>query len=123
MNNKCRTLHNEKASSMLCLLASLNLRNSKCVSMAMLEVNATGMENCIPGCVARANMPSRTLFWDMCIYRRGHTLYSSTHRAILRAQRSRRVGVDTHAFFVMYIVLILFATMCIVAFQLVYYEY
>ena len=38
------TLHNVKASLMLCLLASLNLRNSNCVSMTTSEVNATGME-------------------------------------------------------------------------------
>ena len=46
---KRRTLHNVKASSMLCQLASLNLRNSNCVSVALSEVNATGMEQLYPG--------------------------------------------------------------------------
>ena len=83
------TLHNVKASSMLCLLASWNIENFNCVSRTMSEVNAVGMQQWYPGVWIRAYYILKAHFPEVrATYRRRQSLYKFTHKGFSRTSRA-----------------------------------
>ena len=67
VSKKRRTLHNVKASSMLCQLDNWNLRNSNCVPNDNVRSECYRYAILYPGVCSEGYMPSRTLFGYMHI--------------------------------------------------------
>lgn len=97
------TLHNVKASSMLCLLVVWNLRNFNWWSRAMSEVAATGMILSYSGvCAWGYIISSRHTFLEIraTYFRRRQTLYFVHHQGLSQGlkQRTSRGGSLRFAF-------------------------